>query len=107
MVVRKQPPENQRFAKILLILPCKLQVPQGHSCFEALSRHPIAGLEEQYKLLQECRESIDALHAQDLAQYLDAYLPAFQHILQTRPVIRHDSLENKVRNAVLEILTRY
>ena len=66
----------------------------------------LADLEHQYKLLQECKESIDGLHGQELAQVFEAYLPAFHSILATRPVLRHESLENKVRNAVLETLSR-
>ncbi|TPX51638.1 hypothetical protein SeMB42_g00090 [Synchytrium endobioticum] len=69
---------------------------------------PACALDVKQKIVSELREAIEILQGPDYPRYLSSMVPTFITILnEMKPVFISNSLEQKFRNTIMEIINRF
>ena len=96
---------NPRTCHNVLIPPTRRALRRAHSAYRC-RQDESADTEKRLRTATEIRDSIEIVHTSEYANFLKAFFPVFNKILQHGSAKFEDCPEQKLRNVLLEILNR-
>ena len=97
---------NPRTCHNVLIPPTRRALRRAHSAHYRCRQDESADTEKRLRTATEIRDSIEIVHTSEYANFLKAFFPVFNKILQHGSAKFEDCPEQKLRNVLLEILNR-
>ena len=94
-----------RTCRNVLIPPTRRALRRAHPAYRC-RQDESADTEKRLRTATEIRDSIEIVHTSEYANFLKAFFPVFNKILQHGSAKFEDCPEQKLRNVLLEILNR-